>query len=153
MHLTLVLFLVYRQQCCTISTEHTGERAVAGVTAGLIELGETVTWRAKHLGVWQHLTSKITEYGRPYFFVDEMVSGAFKQFRHEHHFKQVDDATLMLDVFDYTSPLGMLGTLADKVFLKKYMTHLLTERDSVIKQYAESGQWRNVVKIDRIVRG
>ncbi|WP_162051439.1 SRPBCC family protein [Pontibacter pamirensis] len=137
----------------TISTKHTGERAVAGVTAGLIEFGETVTWRAKHLGVWQHLTSKITEYDRPHFFVDEMVSGAFKRFRHEHHFKQVNDGTLMLDVFNYTSPLGLVGKLADKVFLKSYMTRLLAERDRVIKQYAESGQWRNVVKIDRMIKG
>jgi len=90
----------------TISTKHTGERAVAGVTAGLIELGETVTWRAKHLGVWQHLTSRITEYDRPYFFVDEMVKGAFKSFRHEHLFSEIVEGTLMLDVFDDTSPLS-----------------------------------------------
>ncbi|GAB3533162.1 hypothetical protein GCM10027443_18190 [Pontibacter brevis] len=133
----------------TISTKHTGERAVAGVTSGLIELGETVTWKAKHFGVWQHLTSKITEYDRPYFFVDEMVSGAFKRFRHEHHFSKIEEGTLMLDVFDYTSPLGFMGKMADWLFLKSYMTRLLSERDRVIKQYAESGQWKNVVRIEK----
>src|SRR6218665_2682744 len=44
-----------------VSTAHTGERAVSGRITGLIELNEEVTWRAKHFGIWQQLTSRITE--------------------------------------------------------------------------------------------
>src|ERR1700754_4413818 len=68
------------------STKHTGERAIAGKTSGLIGLGETVTWQARHFGIRQNLTSKITRFEYPTLFVDEMVNGAFKSFRHEHHF-------------------------------------------------------------------
>lgn len=133
-----------------ISTKHTGERAIAGVTSGLINLGESVTWRAKHFGVWQHLSSRITEYKRPYYFADEMVAGAFKRFKHEHHFKESGNGfTLMQDVFDYTSPHGTIGRIADKLFLKKYMTRLLSERNSVIKHYAESGKWKSLLNIDK----
>src|SRR4051812_32244318 len=81
------------------STKQTGERAIAGRTSGLIELDETVTWQAKHFGIRQNLTSKITTFDYPNFFADEMVKGAFKSFRHEHHFAWVDDHTLMKDVF------------------------------------------------------
>jgi ligand-binding SRPBCC domain-containing protein len=122
----------------TISTQHTGERAIAGVTTGLIGLGETVTWQAKHFGIWQTLTSKITEFDRPIYFVDEMVQGAFNRFRHEHRFEPRNGSTLMTDVFDYTSPLGPLGKLADALVLRKYMTQLLEERNRIIKLYAES---------------
>src|ERR1700744_4744274 len=73
------------------STKQTGEQAIAGKTSGLIELGESVTWRAKHFGIWQSLTSKITEFDQPNFFVDEMVKGAFKSFRHQHHFLIADN--------------------------------------------------------------
>ncbi len=133
-----------------ISTEHTGERAIAGVTSGLIGLGECVTWRAKHFGVWQQLSTRITEYERPYYFADEMVIGAFKRFKHEHHFQESGNGiTLMRDVFDYTSPLGMLGIVADKLFLKKYMTQLLFERNRMIKHYAESGEWKNLLNISK----
>jgi len=132
----------------TISTRHTGERAVAGVVSGLIEQNQTVTWRAKHVGVWQHLTSKITAYDRPSYFVDEMVQGAFKRFRHEHHFKQADTSTLMIDKFDYTSPFGILGKAADSLFLKSYMTRLLSERNQVIQEYAESGKWQAFLLTD-----
>jgi ligand-binding SRPBCC domain-containing protein len=129
----------------TISTKQTGEKAVAGVTTGLLHLNETVTWRAKHFGIWQHLTSKITEYNRPFYFVDEMVKGAFAGFRHEHHFKQQNNQTIVTDIFAYTSPMGILGLAADKLFLKTYMTKLLSERNRVIKMYAESGKWQEII--------
>ena len=119
------------------STKQTGEQAIAGRTSGLIELGETVTWRAKHFGIWQSLTSKITDYNYPTFFADEMVNGAFKRFRHEHHFSVIEGGTLMQDIFLFESPLGVLGKLANWLFLKKYMTDLLIERNRVIKNTAE----------------
>lgn len=108
-----------------ISTKHTNEEAIAGVTSGLIGFNESVTWRAMHFGIRQTLTSKITEYERPHMFVDEMVSGAFQNFWHEHHFNEVKEGTRMMDLFNYTSPLGPLGKLADSLFLKRYMTELL----------------------------
>jgi len=120
------------------STKQTGERAIAGRTSGLIGLGETVTWRAKHFGIWQNLTSKITEYQYPDYFVDEMVSGAFKSFRHEHHFSTIDGQTLMKDVFVFESPFGLFGKFFNWLVLKKYMTGLLVERNRVIKEAAET---------------
>lgn len=119
------------------STSQTNERAVKGRTSGLIELGETVTWEATHFGVRQHLTSIITEFDPPYRFVDEMVNGAFKRFRHEHIFKLQEDGTLMTDKFDYTSPFGPLGRLADRMFLQSYMVRLLIRRNEYIKCIAE----------------
>ncbi|MEB0263933.1 MULTISPECIES: SRPBCC family protein [unclassified Mucilaginibacter] len=119
------------------STAHTGERAIAGRTSGLIELGETVTWRAKHFGIRQNLTSKITEFNSPNFFADEMVAGAFKSFRHEHYFAEERKQTVMRDVFVFESPLGLLGKLANWLFLKRYMTGLLVTRNLVIKEVSE----------------
>tara|TARA_B100000508_G_scaffold140085_1_gene139968 strand:+ start:59855 stop:60331 length:477 start_codon:yes stop_codon:yes gene_type:complete len=130
-----------------ISTQHTNETAIDGKTSGLIGDGEFVTWRAKHFGVYQKLTSKITEYNRPTLFVDEMVKGAFKSFRHEHHFEQRSEGTLMTDYFDYVSPYGWLGKLADMLFLKKYMTNLLKKRNEVIKSFAESGRYKEVIDL------
>ncbi|MCO5935666.1 SRPBCC family protein [Mucilaginibacter sp. RB4R14] len=119
------------------STAHTGERAIAGRTSGLIELGETVTWRAKHFGIRQNLTSKITEFNSPNFFADKMVAGAFKSFRHEHYFAEERKQTVMRDVFFFESPLGLLGKLANWLFLKRYMTGLLVKRNLVIKEMSE----------------
>ncbi len=123
------------------STAPTGERAIAGRTSGLIKLGETVTWRAKHLGIWQNLTTKITEFKYPDYFVDEMISGAFHSFRHEHYFENADEGTSMKDVFTFISPLGWLGKLANTLFLTHYMQQLLIKRNQVIKEFAENSPY------------
>lgn len=119
------------------STSQTQERAIAGRTSGLIELNETVTWEAVHLGVRQRLTVLITEMEAPHRFVDEMVNGAFQRFTHVHEFIPYENGTLMKDRFDYTSPLGVLGRLADMLFLEKYMTRFLHQRNEYIKAAAE----------------
>jgi ligand-binding SRPBCC domain-containing protein len=120
------------------SLKHSGEIAVAGRTSGLIELSETVTWEAKHFGFVQHLTSQITEFKNPDYFVDEMVSGAFKSFRHEHHFKKRGNKTMMSDIFYFESPYGILGKLANWLFLERYMANLLRTRNAFLKEKAES---------------
>ncbi|MDO3626893.1 SRPBCC family protein [Mucilaginibacter sp. BT774] len=120
------------------STRQTGEKAIAGKTSGLIGLGQTVTWPAKHFGIWQTLTSKITELDRPNLFVDEMVSGAFKSFRHEHHFTTSGNQTIMKDIFEFETPLGILGNIFNKLILTHYMTKLLEERNRVIREAAQS---------------
>src|SRR4051794_30743723 len=49
---------------------HFGENALAvgDVNSGLIEMGQTVVWRARHFWVWQTLTSRMTALDRPAFF-------------------------------------------------------------------------------------
>lgn len=128
-----------------ISTAHTNEEAIAGVTSGLIGLNESVTWKAKHFGITQTLTTKITEFQYPTSFTDEMEKGAFKSFRHEHLFNREGDYTVMVDLFDYQSPLGLLGRIADALFLEKYMTQLLEVRNAVIKDFSESDKWKEVL--------
>ena len=114
-----------------------GERAVGGVTGGLIGLGEEVTWRARHFGVWWRVTSRITAFDRPRSFVDEMIHGPFPQFRHEHRFEQQGEGTIMVDLVEYRSPLGPLGRLADVLFVERYLRKLLEIRNLHIKERAE----------------
>ncbi len=124
------------------------EKAVAGVTKGLIKLGESVTWEAIHFGIRQKLTSKITEYKRPFHFRDSMVKGTFKRFDHDHFFEKTEYGTLMKDIFDYSSPLNFLGELADALFLKKYMKKMLIERNKLIKKVAEGESWKNYINLE-----
>ncbi|WP_330442203.1 SRPBCC family protein [Flavobacterium sp. C4GT6] len=120
-----------------LSTVQTSEEAIAGKTSGLMGEGESVTWRAKHLGFYQILTSKITFFDYPNKFTDEMIDGAFKSFVHHHYFEEKNGVTVMTDVFDYKSPLGLLGKMSDRLFLKQYMKRLLEKRNQTIKEFAE----------------
>ena len=129
-----------------LSTHQTNEKAISGKTKGLLELNDSVTWRAKHFGIYQNLTSKITRYDRPNFFTDEMQKGAFKEFQHEHFFTKKEQSTIVRDVFKFKSPLGFLGLLANKLFLENYMRNFLIDRNLAIKKCAESNQWREILK-------
>lgn len=72
-----------------ISTAKSNEKAIDGITTGLISVGEFVTWQAIHFGIKQNLTSKITQFRRPYHFRDEQMKGAFKYIIHDHNFGQM----------------------------------------------------------------
>ncbi|MBL4753395.1 MAG: SRPBCC family protein [Flavobacteriales bacterium] len=111
-----------------------------------MELGETVTWRAKHLGVYQKLTVEITQFARPHMFEDVMLKGAFKRMRHVHTFELDETGTIMKDAFEFESPLGWLGKLADSIFLKRYMTKFLENKNRELKMVAEGAQWKNILK-------
>lgn len=114
-----------------------GERVVAGVRSGSMELGQTVTWQAWHFGLPFRMTSKITAYERPSRFVDEQTRGPFAAWWHEHRFEQDAGQTVMTDVVHYRSPGGPLGRLVDRVFLERYMHRLLQQRNAWLKAELE----------------
>ena len=127
------------------SMAHTAEEAVAGTTSGLIELNETVTWKARHLWKTRILKSKVIAMKRPLSFTDEMTDGDFKSLIHEHHFKAIDNGTLLIDIFNFEAPFGQLGRLANQLFLTRYLKNLLEARNNVIKEYAESEKWKFIL--------
>jgi len=101
-----------------LSAAQTNEEAIAGRTSGLIELGENVTWRAKHLGVHQKLTVEIVKMERPEMFEDVMLKGAFKNMRHVHRFIEDGSNTKMIDEFEFESPVGVIGKMVNWIFQK-----------------------------------
>ena len=120
-----------------LSTSQTNEKAVAGKTSGLIELNETVTWKGKHFGIYLNHKSVISSMTFPSYFVDEMQEGAFKSFKHKHHFSFENGFTIMEDEIFYETPFGIFGKLFDKILLKKHLTVLIQKRNLIIKEIAE----------------
>lgn len=103
------------------------ERAVGGVTSGHIGLGEYVTWRARHFGVWFRMTARITSLDSPNRFVDEQVSGPFRSFHHEHVFGRSGEVTVMTDTLTVASPV--FGRLAERLVLVPYLRRLIRRRN------------------------
>ena len=124
------------------TSARTKEKAIAGVTKGLINKSETVTWKARHFGILQTLTSEITQMENPDSFEDCMVYGAFKSIKHLHAFEQNGGQTIMKDIFEFESPLGFLGKLFNKIVLTNYMKRFLLERNHEIKRIAECEEWK-----------
>ena len=116
------------------SMQASKEQAIGGVTSGVMRLGDSVTWRARHFGIAFRMTSAITEYQPPSRFVDEQQHGPFRRWWHEHTFTPlVNGQTQMIDIVRFESPFGLLGYLADGLVLGHYMPCLLRQRNAWLK--------------------
>ncbi|MCU1252981.1 MAG: hypothetical protein JWQ49_6010 [Edaphobacter sp.] len=127
------------------SAAGTSERAVAGVTTGLIAEGESVTWRGRHFGLTLQHTSKITRNEPPAYFQDVMTAGAFKSFVHDHRFQEQNGGTVMSDELKFAAPFGVLGSMVERLVLRAYLSRFLLERNNFVKQVAESERWREYI--------
>lgn len=121
------------------------EEAVAGTRMGLIEKEETVTWRAQHLFKNRLLRVKITEMKKPELFVDEQLQGDFKMMKHEHHFKPCENGTLLINLFHFETPYGIVGRWLNALYLTNYIKKLLEQRNRTIKEVAESDRWKRLL--------
>lgn len=121
-----------------LSTSKSNETAIAGVTSGLINKAETVTWRGKHFGIYLTHKSLIPEMEFPNYFIDEMIEGRFRKFKHLHTFSEKNGKTIMMDKIEYETPFGIFGKIFDKIVLKSYLTNFIKERNTFIKKTAEN---------------
>ena len=83
-----------------------------------------------HLGVPVRMTSVISAHDAPHRFVDEQTSGPFRRWWHEHRFEAVPGGTRMTDVVEFESPVGPVGRAVNALFLTRYMTTLLRQRNT-----------------------
>lgn len=120
------------------SQRRAGERAIGGVTKGLIGDGQEVTWRAGHLGIPLTMTSRITHFDFPRSFTDEQVKGPFKWFRHVHEFESTTTGSVMLDSVEFAAPLGALGRAVEHLFLARYLERLIRDRGRFLAGHAQN---------------
>ena len=121
------------------------ERITSGAATTLIGKNETITVIAKHAGRSRMSMIKITTFQRPTLFVEEQVKGDLQNYKHEHHFKQVENGTIIIDILEFGTPKDIVGKIFGKVYFKKYLEELLRKRTELIRNYAETEKWRAVL--------
>lgn len=113
------------------------EVAIAGITSGLINKNETVTWKGKHFGLYIQHQSIISEMIFPTYFVDEQLKGHFRSFKHQHIFEQKENYVEVTDILAYETPFGIFGKLFDILFLKKHLTNFIKDRNAILKNLVD----------------
>lgn len=121
------------------------EKLTSGAASTLITKGETISIIAKHAGRSRMSMLKITSLQRPTLFVEEQVKGDLQSYHHEHHFKPVDNGTIVIDIVEFGVPKDIIGKLFGKVYFKKYLEELLKKRTELVRTYAETEKWRAVL--------
>ena len=132
-----------------VSAAGTGEKAIGGVTSGLIGPNGSVEWQGRQFGRAGIHTSRIDstriDGWRPYsYFREVMVQGSFARFEHERHFAIMDDGTRMRDEIRFSIP-GLFSGLSEKL-VRRHLVQMLKRRNALIKRVAESEQWRRYLE-------
>ena len=121
------------------------ETMSSGAATNLVSQGETMTFHAKHLGKTRLVMTRVVEIQKPNSLVQEQVKGDLLHFKHEHHFKAVENGTILIDMIDFDGPRDFIGKIIGKLYLKRYLEKLIHKRNTLIQQYAESEKWRAVL--------
>lgn len=120
------------------SAAFSGERVVPpGKTSGMLGAGDEITFEGHHFGVRQRFTVRITNIDRPNRFDDRLVRSAFRELTHAHEFRERYGGTLMTDTLHWTAPFGILGRLADRLFVERGMRRFVARKQAALKGIAE----------------
>jgi len=121
------------------------EKITSGAASTLIGKNETISIIAKHAGRSRMSMLKVTSFQRPSLFIEEQVKGDLQSYKHEHHFKAVDNGTIVIDILEFGFPKDLVGKIFGKVYFKKYLEELLRKRIELVRSYAETEKWRAVL--------
>jgi len=121
------------------------EKLSSGAGSSLLAKGETVSVLTTHGGKTRMSLIKIMDMKRPLLFTEEQVKGDLQNFRHEHHFKPVDNGTIIIDLVDFGMPKDIIGKIFGKIYFRKYLEELVHRRNEVVRSYAETEKWRAVL--------
>jgi ligand-binding SRPBCC domain-containing protein len=92
--------------------------------------GQIITYRVGIFpGIKTNWVTEITQVKHQVFFIDEQRFGPYKMWHHEHLFKALPNGkTLMEDKISYKIPFGILGHLAQRLFIKKQLKSIFEHR-------------------------
>jgi len=85
------------------------------------------------LGIKMTWVTEITHVREKEYFVDEQRLGPYRMWHHEHRIEPVDDGVLMSDIVSYKPPMGVLGSLANKLMIKRQLKQIFDYREKVLE--------------------
>ena len=83
-------------------------------------------------GIKLRWMTEITHLNEKEYFVDEQRFGPYALWHHQHHFKQVEGGIMMTDIVNYAIPFGVLGRMANTLFVKKKLKEVFSFREEAI---------------------
>lgn len=91
------------------------------------------------LGIPVYWMTEITHVENQRFFVDEQRVGPYSLWHHQHHFRVTEKGVEMTDIVHYRPPLGIIGGIANRLFIKKKLKEIFAYRSTVIQDLLVSG--------------
>jgi ligand-binding SRPBCC domain-containing protein len=92
------------------------------------------------LGIKMHWLTEITHLVEKKYFVDEQRFGPYSFWHHKHFIREVEGGVEMIDIVHYKLPLGILGRIANALFVKKQLAEIFNYRYEKLEQLYNSNK-------------
>lgn len=113
--------------------------------------GQIITYFVRPiLGIPLFWMTEITHVEEGKFFVDEQRVGPYALWHHQHHFRPVPGGVEMLDLVHYRLPLGWLGDLANRLFVRRQLNGIFDFRKKVLEEKFGKMPGSSALEIDQI---
>ncbi|UFH32367.1 SRPBCC family protein [Chryseobacterium sp. C-71] len=90
------------------------------------------------LGIKMDWQTKITQVDQRRSFTDFQMKGPYKLWNHYHEFIPNEKGVLIKDTVDYELPMGFLGEIAHKLFVKNKLEHIFSYRFNILEEMFNS---------------
>ncbi|HET9094181.1 MAG TPA: SRPBCC family protein [Solirubrobacteraceae bacterium] len=108
--------------------------SILGAAPDDVRVGTVIPYRLRLHGVPLIWVSQIEEFEPERVFVDRQLIGPYRQWIHRHEFEADGDGTLIRDIVRYELPLGRLGALVERLFVRRDMRRIFEHRRATIEQ-------------------
>jgi ligand-binding SRPBCC domain-containing protein len=97
--------------------------------------GQIICYTIKVLpGYTTNWVTEITHVSEPFYFIDEQRFGPYALWNHQHFFKPVEHGTEMTDEISYAIPYGVIGSLANKLFVARRINAIFDYRFQALEK-------------------
>lgn len=105
-----------------ITPKHMGFEVTGNTGKGQMYPGMIITYKVSPLlGIKLNWVTEITHVKDKEYFVDEQRIGPYTMWHHEHKIEPIEGGIMMTDIVTYQPPMGILGAIANTLFIKKQL--------------------------------
>jgi ligand-binding SRPBCC domain-containing protein len=119
-----------------ITPEYMGFEITSDLGEGRMYPGQVITYVVTPvLGIPMRWCTEITHVMDKKYFVDEQRFGPYRFWHHQHWFKAVEGGVEMTDIVHYGLPLGILGQVANILFVRSKLEEIFNYREKVVAKF------------------
>jgi ligand-binding SRPBCC domain-containing protein len=117
-----------------ITPDNLGFKITSDATDEIYQ-GQIITYKIRMFPFLKlNWVTEITFIEKKLYFIDEQRFGPYKMWHHEHMFVPKCDQTEVIDKVSFALPLGFLGNMAYKLFVKKKLVEIFRFRSKKIQE-------------------
>jgi ligand-binding SRPBCC domain-containing protein len=128
-------FIANPDNLARITPAYMDFKVTSGAIAGPMYPGMIITYIIRPvLGIPVRWMTEITQVKEREYFIDEQRIGPYRFWHHQHRLTETEQGVLMTDIVTYAPPLGVIGTIANNLFIKKQLKGIFDFRTTAIEK-------------------